>query len=182
MASPSDAPHPHLDPQPHPHQHTPAHTAHLPPGPAMIPGTSPDIAAPPLYPYGAPVPPPPGWYPYAAGPASGYMPYPPYSVYPPYPPYPAPRKTSTWAIASIVCSAAGLAGFQAIAAIPGIIFGHLALKEIKNSGNTLDGHGMAVAGLVIGYISLAISILLVGLYLLFVFGQLIFLSNYSTYP
>ena len=40
----------------------------------------------------------------------------------------------------------------------GIIFGHIALSQIKRTGQ--DGRGMAIAGLVLGYVSLASSIVI----------------------
>lgn len=69
-----------------------------------------------------------------------YPPYPPYP-YPPYP-YPRPRPTNALAIASLVC------GF--LFAPLAIVFGHISLSQIKRSGE--DGRGLAIAGLVIGYL------------------------------
>ena len=44
----------------------------------------------------------------------------------------------------------------------GIIFGHIALSQIKRTGE--NGRGMAIAGLVIGYLSLAgIAIMVISL-------------------
>jgi type II secretory pathway pseudopilin PulG len=42
--------------------------------------------------------------------------------------------------------------FSAIAAV---VLGHLALSEIKKSAGRLAGHGMAMAGLILGYIGVA---------------------------
>jgi type IV pilus assembly protein PilA len=41
------------------------------------------------------------------------------------------------------------------AALAAVILGHIALSEIKKSAGRLAGHGMAVAGLVLGYAGLA---------------------------
>jgi serine/threonine protein kinase len=46
-----------------------------------------------------------------------------------------------------------------ILALPAVIVGHGALKEIRLSNGRLQGHGKAVAALVIGYIVLGISLL-----------------------
>ncbi len=74
-------------------------------------------------------------------------PYPP----PPYPPYPyPPRRTNAMAIASLVCAFL----FAPLA----ILFGHLSLSQIKRSGE--EGRGMAVAGLVIGYILTVATVLI----------------------
>jgi hypothetical protein len=59
-------------------------------------------------------------------------------------------KTEPLAIFSLVLSVLGLFCCGLFSGIPGIICGHLALSKIeKNPG--LEGHGLAVAGLVIGY-------------------------------
>jgi type IV pilus assembly protein PilA len=67
--------------------------------------------------------------------------------------------TSGKAIASLVL---GLLSFIFLAAIPAVIFGHLALSDIKKSAGRLQGSGMAIAGLVLGYLGIAfIPIMLV---------------------
>jgi type II secretory pathway pseudopilin PulG len=60
----------------------------------------------------------------------------------------APAETSGKAIASLVC---GLLFFIPLAFIAAIVFGHIALSEIKRSAGRLKGEGMAIAGLVFGY-------------------------------
>ncbi|MGH3675110.1 MAG: peptidylprolyl isomerase [Mycobacterium sp.] len=73
-------------------------------------------------------------------------PPPPYGAYPPqvdpYYGYPRPRPTNAMAIASLVCAF--------LFAPLGIVFGHISLSQLKRTGE--DGHGLAVAGLVIGYL------------------------------
>jgi hypothetical protein len=61
-----------------------------------------------------------------------------------------PQHTSGLAIASLVCS---IVCFPVN--IAGIICGHLALSEIKKSAGRIGGRGLAIAGLVIGYIQFA---------------------------
>ena len=79
------------------------------------------------------------------------------SSQPPQPPavaggVPVPGPTSGRAITSLVL---GLLSFSFIAAIPAVVFGHLALSEIKKSAGRIQGKGMAVAGLVLGYLGIA---------------------------
>jgi len=70
-----------------------------------------------------------------------------------------PAQTSTKAVISLVC---GLLIFVPLAFIAAVVFGHLALSEIKRSAGRLKGEGMAIAGLVLGYIWVAgIPILLI---------------------
>lgn len=59
----------------------------------------------------------------------------------------APAETSGKAIVSLVT---GLIGIFPICVVA-IIYGHLALSDIKKSAGRLSGRGMAIAGLVLGY-------------------------------
>lgn len=79
----------------------------------------------------------------------------------PVPAYPVvtPKKDSGLAIASLVCGIAAWVIFPVVAAIAAVITGHLAKKEIRESGNTLGGDGMALAGLLMGYIQLGLFVL-----------------------
>lgn len=90
-------------------------------------------------------------------------PYPTYPTYPPsyqgqypgqypYPPYPAapPPRTNALAIAALVAAL--------LFAPLGILLGHLSLSQIKRSGE--EGRGLAIAGLVIGYVVTVATILL----------------------
>lgn len=63
-----------------------------------------------------------------------------------------PAPTSGKAIASLVL---GLLSFTLFAAIPAIVFGHIALSEVTKSAGRLQGRGMAIAGLVLGYLGIA---------------------------
>jgi len=66
------------------------------------------------------------------------------------PPVPTgPPETSGKAVASLVL---GLLFFVPFAFIAAIVFGHIALSEIKKSAGRLTGEGMAIAGLVLGYL------------------------------
>ncbi len=111
----------------------------------------------------------------------GYVPAPPqYPSYttPAYPGYyagPMPQSTNGMAIASLVCSISGFILFPFIGAVLGVIFGHIALKQIKASQE--QGHGMAVAGLVMGYIQIALWVL----FILF-FVVLIAISSSTAQP
>lgn len=80
---------------------------------------------------------------------------PPISGYPPQP------KTSGLAIWSLVLGFLSLACFSILCAIPGVICGHKALSKIKHSGGTLSGQGLAIAGLVMGYIGLLLAVILI---------------------
>ena len=73
---------------------------------------------------------------------------------------------------AIVSLVAGIAGYVVphpfIAGVVAIITGHMARKQIRQTGE--DGSGLALAGLILGYVHLALSILLlIGLIIFFVF-------------
>lgn len=93
------------------------------------------------------------------------MSYPPgpYVAPPAYPPghqggYPRPHSTNSWAVAALVCAF--------FFAPLGIAFGHLSLSQIKRTGE--DGRGLALAGLIIGYVMTALTIVVVVFSLLFI--------------
>jgi hypothetical protein len=68
------------------------------------------------------------------------------------------RKTNGLAIASMVLGIASIIPPLAICSIPAIIMGAIALNQIKKDPS-LDGRGMALAGVIIGSIFLALWIL-----------------------
>jgi len=67
-------------------------------------------------------------------------------VAPPAQPYMGPTKTSGKAIGSLIC------GLLFPAAIVAIILGHLSLSDIRKAAGRLTGRGIAIAGLVLGYL------------------------------
>ncbi|WP_448593768.1 DUF4190 domain-containing protein [Thermoflexus hugenholtzii] len=75
-------------------------------------------------------------------------------------PPPATSKTSGKAIASLILSLLGLVGvLPLIGPILGIIFGNQAKEEIARSGGDLTGEGLAEAGVIIGWVGLALSVI-----------------------
>jgi uncharacterized protein DUF4190/uncharacterized protein DUF1707 len=82
-----------------------------------------------------------------AGPGGPAVPYVGY-----YPTMVPPQPTSGLAIGAMICGIAEIftLGF---AAIPAVILGHLARAQIKRTGER--GDGMAIAGLVLGYLGIA---------------------------
>lgn len=95
-------------------------------------------------------------------PSSGAPQYPPagqqYSPYgqPQYAAYGPQTRTNGLAIASLVCSLAGLA--TCISAPVGIVLGHIAKRQIRETGE--QGEGLATAGLWVGYILTVLGALL----------------------
>jgi hypothetical protein len=68
------------------------------------------------------------------------------------------RKIEPLAIMALVFGGIGVFGFCCglflMAAVAGVVCGHLALSKIK-ANPELEGHGLALSGLIIGYIAIA---------------------------
>ncbi len=78
-------------------------------------------------------------------------------------PNPTPRTTNTLAIISFICGLLGLVGSipsVGVLNIVAIVMGHMARSQIRQNLNE-DGAGMALAGLIMGYIGLLIVPLVV---------------------
>jgi hypothetical protein len=67
------------------------------------------------------------------------------------------RKTEPLAIMALVFGGIGIFGFCCglflMAAVAGVVCGHLALSKIK-ANPELEGHGLALSGLIIGYVAI----------------------------
>ncbi|MGA8144397.1 MAG: DUF4190 domain-containing protein [Candidatus Acidiferrales bacterium] len=63
-----------------------------------------------------------------------------------------PARRSGMALASLIF---GIFFFIFPASIAAIVLGHLSLSEIRKSAGRLTGHGMAMAGLILGYLGVA---------------------------
>lgn len=93
----------------------------------------------------------------AYSPPPGQQNYGPQPPYPPYSPYAQAPPTNGLAIAALVC---GVGGFViGVTFIPAIICGHLARAQIRRTGE--QGDGMALAGLILGYVGTALFIALI---------------------
>ena len=68
----------------------------------------------------------------------------------------SPGRTNSLAIASLVCGAAQLIAGP-LSTIPAIAFGHVARRQIRRTGE--EGSVLAVWGLVLGYVGLALEVI-----------------------
>ncbi|MBN1486873.1 MAG: DUF4190 domain-containing protein [Anaerolineae bacterium] len=86
--------------------------------------------------------------------------------YNPVPPR-STKPTSGSAIASLIFSILGMIGvLPFIGSIVGLILGYNAQKEIENSMGTLDGEGLAKVGIVLGWVGIAMLVLVLCLVML----------------
>lgn len=66
--------------------------------------------------------------------------------------------TSGFAVAALVFGLVWLGGAGALLAV---VFGHMAKRDIRESNGSVSGSGMATAGLVLGYVGIAVLVLMV---------------------
>ncbi|HEX2031651.1 MAG TPA: DUF4190 domain-containing protein [Actinomycetota bacterium] len=82
----------------------------------------------------------------------------------PAPPPPAPvyqvpyGKTNGFAIASLVLGIVGILGLWLIGPILALVFGYMGKGQIDRSGGVEQGRGMAIAGIVLGWVGIVWSI------------------------
>jgi hypothetical protein len=85
------------------------------------------------------------------------------SLPPPAPPAPSPlpaaaRPTSALAIVSLVSGILGWTVIPFIGSLAAVVCGHLARAEIRRDPR-IEGDGMAIAGLVLGWVNIALCVL-----------------------
>ena len=73
----------------------------------------------------------------------------------------APAASSGKATASLVCGILGIVLCGIFTAIPAVILGGQAIREIDASGGAISGRGQASAGRILGFISIALTVLAV---------------------
>jgi hypothetical protein len=74
--------------------------------------------------------------------------------------------TSGLAITSLVLGIAGLVSCFFVLGIPAVVCGHMALNQIANSPVPMVGRGLAIGGLVCGYLTSLITLVFFGSILL----------------
>ena len=75
---------------------------------------------------------------------------------PSFPAMPTPPSTSGLAIGSLIC---GILFFFLPTAIAAIVMGHISRSQIRRSGGQKSGAGMAMAGLILGYAGVVLTII-----------------------
>ncbi|KZF11163.1 MULTISPECIES: DUF4190 domain-containing protein [unclassified Rhodococcus (in: high G+C Gram-positive bacteria)] len=79
--------------------------------------------------------------------------------------YQAPAPTNTLAIVSLVLAILGLTFIPLLASICAVVCGHISRGQIKRTGES--GSGFATAGLIVGYVSIALFVVIVGAIIIF---------------
>lgn len=86
---------------------------------------------------------------------------------------PVYQQTSSLAVISLISGIASFFILPLLGAIAAIITGNMAKKEIRQGAGRLSGEGMATAGLILGWINIALGV--IGLCI----GLLVFLGIFS---
>jgi Domain of unknown function (DUF4190)/DUF1707 SHOCT-like domain len=76
---------------------------------------------------------------------------------------PGTGTTNGMAVAALVCGIVQFCGFWLVGTIPAIILGHLARRQIRQTGE--QGAGMATAGIILGWVGVGLTILFVTLFI-----------------
>jgi hypothetical protein len=85
---------------------------------------------------------------------------------PPQPQYQPAPPTNGLAIASLILSISAFVALPLIGSIAGVICGHMARAQLRRAQYAQEGNGLALAGLIVGWVGIAFYALL----LLFLLG------------
>lgn len=84
-------------------------------------------------------------------------------------------RTSSMAVASLIFGILAYVFLPFVGALVAVICGHSVRSEIRRAPpGSIEGDGLAVAGLVLGWIQLAFAIIAIAFVVLLVFGALAF--------
>ncbi|AHY59253.1 MULTISPECIES: DUF4190 domain-containing protein [Stenotrophomonas] len=89
------------------------------------------------------------------------------------------RQTSSLAVVSLIMGIVGWTVFPFLGSLIAIVTGHMARAEIRRQPQALEGDGLAVAGLVLGWLAVIGSILVVVGFVLFFGGLALFAASQS---
>ena len=87
------------------------------------------------------------------------------------------RPTNTMAIVSLVLGILSWIALPFVGAVGAVICGHMARSEIRRAPGVFEGDGMALAGLILGYIHLALFVLVL-FFVFFVIGSAVFFAHF----
>ncbi len=85
---------------------------------------------------------------------------------------PYASQTSIWAVFSLVAGILGWLGLFGLGGIAAVITGHIAKNEINASAGRKTGTGMATAGLVLGYLNIALTLMVICLSVMIFVGAI----------
>ncbi len=89
------------------------------------------------------------------------------------------RQTSSLAVVSLVFGILGWTLLPFLGSLVAVVCGHMARAEIRRAQDSLEGDGLAVAGLVMGYLMIGLSVLALAAVFLFFGGLLWFAAVFG---
>ena len=95
---------------------------------------------------------------------------------PPVSPAASSRPTSSLAVISLVAGIVSWLLLPFVAGLAAIICGHMARSEIRRSNGAMEGDGLAIAGLVLGWVNVVLCVLTVAAVVLFFGGLAVLLG------
>ncbi len=93
-------------------------------------------------------------------------------------PLPQYRQTSSLAVISLVAGILGWTLLPFLGSIGAVVTGHLARARIRREPARYDGDGIAIAGLLLGWLAVAAWVVGVAAFVLF-FGGMVWLAGQS---
>jgi hypothetical protein len=79
-------------------------------------------------------------------------------------------ETNIWAIISLISGVLAWLGIFGLGGLAAVITGHVAKDQIRRSAGRMSGDGLATAGLVLGYLNIALTLVALCLFGLMVVG------------
>ena len=96
---------------------------------------------------------------------------------PPAPAYVQGRTTNALAIVSLISGILGWTVLPWVASVVAVITGHMARAELRRNPDTQEGDGFAIAGLILGWSMLGLTILGILVAILFFGGVLALIAG-----
>ena len=90
----------------------------------------------------------------------------------------ASRHYNPWAIVSVSFAASTVLGSWCLGGLVAVITGHVARHQIKTSGEA--GGNLALVGLIVGYLSIALFLLFITAYIAFIVFIAVFAATHAT--
>ena len=89
------------------------------------------------------------------------------------------RQTSALAVVSLIMGIVGWTVLPFLGSLVAIVTGHMARAEIRRQPQAMEGDGLALAGLILGWVAVIGSILVVVGFVLFFGGLALFAASQS---
>lgn len=84
-------------------------------------------------------------------------------------------RTSSLAIVSLIFGILAFVFLPFVGAVIAVVCGHSARAEIRRAPpGSIDGDGLALAGLILGWLQLALITIMIGVFILFLAGAIAF--------